>query len=128
MVGVTDVVAAVGTYLVFAAFLTLTAHIAARNVMGDVRVDRALLVGPATAAVSFAFVAALGPRAWVPALAVPSAVAVDVAAIRRSYEVDWRLAGYVTLIHAVVTVLLGTVVISTVLLLTQGPSGTPPGG
>jgi hypothetical protein len=123
MVGLTDVAAALGTYLVFAAFLTLTAHVAARNVMGDVRFDRAIYVGPVTAAVSFLFLAVLGPRWFVPLITIPVAVAVDLTAIRRSYGIDRRLGVYVTFIHFVVSIILGTVVISSVVLLTQSPGG-----
>jgi hypothetical protein len=123
MVGLTDVAAALGTYLVFAAFLTLTTHIAARNVMGDVRFDRAIYVGPVTAAVSFLFLAVLGPRWFVPLLAVPVAVVVDLTMIQRSYEIDRRLGAYVTFIHFVVSVLLATVIGSSVILLTQSPEG-----
>lgn len=127
MVGLTDVAAALGTYLVFAAFLTLTAHIAARNVMGDVRFDRAIYVGPATAAVSFLFLAVLGPRWFLPFVTVPAAVAVDLTMIRRSYAIDRRLGAYVTFIHFVVSVILGAVVGASLVLLTQSPTGTPSG-
>jgi hypothetical protein len=123
MVGLTDVAAVLGTYLVFAAFLTLTAHIAARNVMGDVRFDRAIYVGPVTAAVSFLFLAVLGPRRFVPLLAVPVAVAVDLTMIQRSYEIGRRLGAYVTFIHFVVTVILAAVIGSSLVLLTQSPEG-----
>jgi hypothetical protein len=121
MVGLTDVAAVLGTYLVFAAFLTLTAHVAARNVMGDVRFDRAIYVGPVTAAVSFLFLAVLGTRWFVPLVTLPVAVAVDLTMIRRSYDIDRRLGVYVAFIHFVVSVILATVIGASLVLLTQSP-------
>jgi ABC-type sugar transport system permease subunit len=123
MVGLVDVAAVIGTYLVFTAFLSLTTHLAARNVLGDVHPDRSLQVGPFTAAVSFVFLLVLGTDWYVPLLAVPTAVAVDVTAIRRVYDLDWRLAVYVTFIHAVITVLLAAVIGAALSLLARSPPG-----
>ncbi len=100
MVDPVTVAGFVGTYLLLALFLAVTAHVAARNVLGEVRFDRALLVGPATAAVSVL-------QQWVfPLVVVAVAVAVDALVIRHAYELETRLAAYVTLIHVVVSIIL----------------------
>ncbi|MFC6772141.1 hypothetical protein ACFQDD_11550, partial [Halorubrum pallidum] len=44
-------ISVLGTTLLFAAFLSLTAHLAARNVLGDVDPRRALYVGPLPAVI-----------------------------------------------------------------------------
>jgi hypothetical protein len=102
----TSVVAVAGTFAAFAVFLSVTAHIAARNVLGDVPVRNAVAVGPLPAGVAFVFTA----LSWPPALAVVVAVVADAAVIGFMYERDAKLTAYITLIHAVVSVILGVIV------------------
>jgi hypothetical protein len=111
-------VAVAGTFLSFALFLSLTAHIAARNVLGDVPARKAFAVGPWPAAVAVVFTA----LSWPSAVAVALAVALDGLAVDRVYRPGRRLSLYVTFIHAVVSVLLGAVIVAGFLLL-----GTAPG-
>ncbi len=119
------VVAVVGTFLLFAAFLAITAHVAARNVLGDVAVADALLVGPVPALVSMVGV---GIGAF-PLLVAVAALVCDFAAVERVYDLERRTAAYVTFIHAVVTVILMAVVGGLIVLVAQGPpSGEPPTG
>lgn len=107
-----------GTYLSLALFLSLTAHVAARNVLGAVPARRALGVGPLPAAVAVV-VAALSLPA---ALGVVVALLLDWLLFARLYSCSGRLAAYVTAIHAVVSVVAGSVVVALVLLI-----GTAPG-
>lgn len=104
-----------GTFLFTAAVYSLTAHIAARNVLGDVPVKRALLVGPAPAAVAL-----LLQRYG--ALAFVLAIAVDFVLIRYVYRLKARTTALVTFIHVIVSVLLLVVVLSAYRL-----AGTAPG-
>ena len=104
-----------GTFLLTAAVYSLTAHIAARNVLGDVPIKRALLVGPAPAAVAL-LLQQYG------ALAFLLAIAVDFVLIRYVYRLKARTTALVTLVHVVVSVLLLMVVLSAYRLV-----GTAPG-
>jgi hypothetical protein len=106
-----------GTFLSLALFLSVTAHLAARNVLGDVRAALALTVGPGPAAVAVTGAA----LSLTPAATVPVAVAVDALLVRRAYGLDRRLVAYVTAIHAVVSVILGSVVVAGFLLLRTAP-------
>lgn len=106
-----------GTFLSLAVFLSVTAHVAARNVLGDVRARRALTVGPGPAAVAVTGAA----LSITPALTVPLAVVVDALLVRRAYGLERRPTVYVTAIHAVVSVLLGAVVVAGFLLLRTAP-------
>ncbi|PSQ17118.1 hypothetical protein BRD00_08810 [Halobacteriales archaeon QS_8_69_26] len=118
MVDPVDAAAFLGTFLVLAGYLAVTAHVAARNVLGDVRADRALLVGPVPAAVSM-----VGQGLEVfPLVVLAAAVIADLGAIRRSYDEDWRLSAYVTFIHVVFTTILSTV-IGGLLILASGAPG-----
>ena len=104
-----------GTFVLAAAVYSLTAHIAARNVLGDVPARRALLVGPVPAAASIAL-QQYGLLAFVVALAL------DFVLIRYVYRLRLRTTGLVTFIHLVVSVLLLVVVLSAYRL-----AGTAPG-
>lgn len=110
-------VAVIGTYLSLALFLSITAHVAARNVLGDVSVKQAFVVGPWPASVAFVFTA----LSWPAAVAVPLALLLDGLAIDRVYRGGARLSVYVTFIHAVVSVLLGAILVGTFLLLQSAP-------
>lgn len=119
MVGLEQVVAVLGTYLGLAAFLSLTAFIAARNVLGAVPVEGALLVGPVPALASFL----QGLGVFPPVVAIV-AVVLDLATIRWVYDVSWSEAGYVTVVHVIVSILLGAFLASAaVLILFRAPGG-----
>lgn len=113
----TSPTAVAGTVGSLILLLSVTAHIAARNVLGDVTVWKAAGVGPAT-----------GPFALLPvafdvssALAIGLAIVADVLAIKFLYGRRWRLTAYVTLIHVVVSILLGSIIVSLYLLLASAP-------
>jgi len=111
--------AVLGTTALFALFLSVTAHLAARNVLGSVDPRRALYVGPLPAVVGV-----VGGALSVPAVVtVPLALAVDAAMFRWSYETETpRVIATMTVVHVVVTILLGVVIGGTVLLLSTAPS------
>lgn len=114
----TVVVTVVALYLGLAAFLSLTVFVAARNVLGEGSASNAILVGPVPAFASFlqGVVPALraGPG---PILLAALAIALDLAAIRWAYDLEWRTAAYVTFVHVVFTVVLATLLVAGGLLL-----------
>lgn len=110
--------AVAGTFGLLALFLSLTAFLAARNVLGDVSAVKALGVGPFPAAVAVA-AGALGLPSG-PAIAV--AVFLDAVAIHYFYGDSASLTTYITFIHIVVTILLGTVVFGLLILLGTIPA------
>jgi hypothetical protein len=116
-VGAASPLAVAGTAALFALFLTLTAHLAARNVLGDVPVRNAFLVGPLPAGI--AVVAAALELPSIPALVV--ALVVDAVLIGHVYDLDRRLTVGVTAIHAVVSVILGSIVFSLYALVLSAP-------
>ncbi|WP_049937548.1 DUF7473 family protein [Haloplanus natans] len=116
-VGAASPLAVAGTAALFALFLTLTAHLAARNVLGDVPVRNAFLVGPFPAAI--AVVAAALELPSIPALLV--ALAVDAVLIKYVYDIDRRLTAGVTAIHAVVSIILGSMIFSLYVLVLSAP-------
>ena len=109
--------AVAGTVGSLALFLSVTGHIAARNVLGDVSPRDAVGIGPLPAAI-----ATLPPTFGVnPLLAIVAAVAVDLGAIKYLYGREWRLTAYITFIHVVVSIILGAVLVSLALLLSTAP-------
>ena len=102
--------AVAGTFASFALFLSITAHIAARNVLGDVPVRNAFVVGPVPAAVSVLVATFAAGNSLLIFLGVVVAIVLDGVAIRALYEESTRLAAYITFIHFVVSVILGTIV------------------
>jgi hypothetical protein len=116
-VGSAPPLAVAGTVALFALFLSLTAHLAARNVLGDVPVRNAFLVGPIPAAI--AVVAAALELPSLPAVGV--ALVVDAVLVRYVYDLDRRLTAGVTLVHAVVSVILGSVLFSLYVLVLSAP-------
>ncbi|GAB6860895.1 hypothetical protein ACFR97_00200 [Haloplanus litoreus] len=116
-VGSASVLAVAGTAALFALFLSLTAHLAARNVLGDVPIRNAFLVGPVPAAI--AVVAGALELPSIPAVVV--AVLLDAALIRYVYDLDRRLTAAVTAIHAVVSIILGSVIFSLYVLVRSAP-------
>lgn len=109
--------AVAGTFASLALFLSATAHIAARNVLGDVPLRNALAVGPAPAAIAVGFTALDLPSP----LAVACALVVDGLLIDRCYRTERRLSLYVTFIHVVVSIILGAIVVAGYLLLASAP-------
>ncbi|RLM56728.1 hypothetical protein DVK02_09575 [Halobellus sp. Atlit-31R] len=116
-----DPLAIAGTFASFAIFLSITAHLAARNVLGDVPVRNAFVVGPVPAVVSVlvATFASENPPVLFGGLAL--AVVLDGVAIALLYEQSRRLAAYITVIHFVVSVILGTILFGIFALLTAAP-------
>ncbi|WP_418281849.1 DUF7473 family protein [Halorubrum sp. DTA98] len=111
-------VSVLGTTVLFALFLSATAHLAARNVLGDVDPRRALYVGPLPAVVGV-----VGGAFALPAIVlIPAALLLDAAMFRWSYGVETRIAAGITLIHAVVTILLGIVLGGIAALLATRPT------
>jgi len=109
--------ALLGTLLLFSVFLAVTAHIAARNVLGDVDPSVAVTVGPLPAAVAVG-----GVRVGVSAaLLLPVALLVDWLGIRWAYDQEPRPAAYVALVHFVVSVLLVIVLGGVMVLLASRP-------
>ncbi len=110
--------AVLGTTVLFALFLSVTAHLAARNVLGAVDPRRALYVGPLPAVVGV-----VGGAFSVPAVVtVPVALALDAAMFRWSYDAETpRVIAIMTVVHVVITVLLGVVIGGTVFLLSTAP-------
>jgi hypothetical protein len=86
-------------------------------VLGDVPVKNAFAVGPVPAAIAVAFTAFDLPS-W---LAVALAVFADGLLVDYLYRPGRRLALYVTFIHAVVSVLLGAVLVAGYFLLQSAP-------
>ncbi|KTG08174.1 hypothetical protein AUR64_00960 [Haloprofundus marisrubri] len=110
-------VAIAGTVGLFALFLSVTAHIAARNVLGDVAIRNAFGVGPLPAGIAV-LSTTFGVSA---ALALPLALAADAALIKYLYDRPWRLTLYVVAIHLVVTIILGALVFSLLALWQSAP-------
>ncbi|MFC6989970.1 hypothetical protein ACFQJD_16990 [Haloplanus sp. GCM10025708] len=110
--------AVAGTAALLALFLSITAHLAARNVLGDVPVRKAFVVGPVPAAIAVVSTA----FDVHPYLAIAVALTADGALIGYLYGESRRMTAYVTLIHAVVSVLLGSVLVSLYLLALSAPS------
>jgi hypothetical protein len=102
--------AVAGTFASFAIFLSITAHIAARNVLGDVPVRNAVVVGPVPAAVSILVATFAADNSAVIFVGVVTAILLDGVAIRALYDESTRLSAYITFIHFVVSVILGTIV------------------
>jgi hypothetical protein len=106
-----------GTLALLALFFTVTAHIAARNVLGDVELKKAFAVGPVIPAISFVFVA----LQWPAVVAIPLALAADFGVFRVLYAERFRLALYLTFIHVVVSIILGVVAFGLLALIQSAP-------
>ncbi|MFD1685369.1 DUF7473 family protein [Halobellus litoreus] len=109
-----------GTFASFAVFLSITAHIAARNVLGDVPVRNAFLVGPVPAAISI-LIATFAENDPVLFGGLFVALALDGVAIAYVYGESRKLSAYITLIHFVVSVILGTILFGIWALATSAP-------
>jgi len=109
--------AVLGTVGLLALFLSVTAHLAARNVLGDVPPSKALGVGigPAIVSVGTELLSIPG------GLGVLVALVVDAAAIHLLYGQPRRTTAYITAIHAVITILLGSVLVGGLVVLASLP-------
>lgn len=107
--------AVAGTFLLAALFYALTAHLAARYVLGSVPLLPATGVGLVLAAV------ALLLRSFGPAPVIAASLAVDVVAIRGFYGLSWRETGLVTLAHYALSAILGITLFNLVRLLATAP-------
>lgn len=88
-------VAVAGTALLTLAFVAVTAHLAARYVLGDVSMKRAGIAAPLPAAVILVGgLTGLPPLAWILLFA-----ATDLAAISAVYRLRWRTAAVVAVVH-----------------------------
>lgn len=107
----------IGTVGLLALFLSLTAHLAARNVVGDVSASTALGVGIGPAIISLATTLLAVPGG----IGVIAALAVDGVAIRLLYDQPRRTSVQILVVHVIVTVLLGTVLIGGLILVMSAP-------
>ncbi|MFW6321491.1 MAG: DUF7473 family protein [Halohasta sp.] len=108
---------AAGTVGLLALFLAVTAHLAARNVLGDVSPIKALGVGitPALVSMLTALLSIPGP------IGIVVALAVDGIAIHLLYGQPRRTSAYITAIHFIVSVILGAVLIGGLILVVSLP-------
>ncbi len=110
-------IAVIGTVGLLGLFLSLTAHLAARNVLGDVSPAKALGVGFGPAVVSL--LTQLSP---IPGgVGVLVAIVVDGLVIQLLYDQPRRTTVRITVVHAIVSVLLGTVLIGGLILVASIP-------
>jgi len=110
-------IAVVGTVGLLGLFLTVTAHLAARNVLGDVSPVKALGVGFGPAVVSL--LTQLSP---IPGgVGVLAALVVDGLVIHILYDQPRRTTVRITAVHAIISVILGTVLIGGLILATSVP-------
>lgn len=107
--------AIVGTFLLTVGFYALTAHIAARYVLGDVPMKRAVVVGVVPAIVTFVL------QQYGPAVVLPVAALSDFLAIHTVYRLKYKTAGIVAVVHYTVSVLLGLTLYNLVRLLATAP-------
>jgi hypothetical protein len=111
-----------GTFASFALFLSITAHIAARNVLGDVPVRNAFLVGPVPAAISVAVATFAAENTPVLFAGLFAALVLDAGTIKYVYGESKGLSAYITLIHFVVSVILGAIIFGILALATSAPT------
>lgn len=110
------IVALVGTFLVTFLFYAATVHIAARYVLGDVPVSRALAVGVVPAVVSFLL------QQYGPAVSIVVAAGADLIAIQAVYRLRYRTAAVVALVHYTVAAIAGITIYNLIALLSTAPT------
>jgi hypothetical protein len=110
------VAALVGTFVLTMLFYAATAHLAARYVLGDVPIVRALAVGVVPAVISFALQAYQNPG-----VIILLALAADFFAIRAIYRLRYRTAGLVAVAHYTLSAILGITIFNLVRLLSTAP-------
>ncbi len=98
--------AVLGTVLIAVVFYGLTAHLAARYVLGDVQIENGLIVGAVVGVVIVGGVQLLGTGVGLAVVFVAALVA-DFIAIERVYDTSRRLAAAITVVHFTISVLLG---------------------
>ncbi|MFC7114124.1 hypothetical protein ACFQH2_02860 [Natronoarchaeum sp. GCM10025703] len=103
--------AVLGTLLIVTVFYGITAHLAARFVLGDVRIEHGLMVGAVPAVLIVVGVQLLGGGPEV-LLVIIAALVADYFAIKRLYDTDRRFAGAITISHFAISILLGSVLTS----------------
>ncbi len=103
-----------GTFVLLSGLFALTAHIAARYVLGTVPVWRAGLVGPVPAAIT------LGLQQSPTIVMILLGVAGDFIAIWTVYRVRLREVALITGVHYTVSVILSITVASLIALLSSG--------
>lgn len=104
-----------GTFVVTALFFSLTAHLAARYVLGDVPASRALAVGTTLAVVSVALVR------FPPVVIILLAFVTDLLAFHLAYRLAYRTAALVTVAHYTVTLLVVFVVTQGLRIISTAP-------
>lgn len=109
--------AVIGTVGLLGLFLALTAHLAARNVLGDVSPSKALAVGFGPAVVSLLTTLLPIPGG----VGVIVALVVDGVAIHLLYDQPRRTSARITGVHAIISVLLGTVLFGGLILAASVP-------
>ncbi|MFC7155928.1 hypothetical protein ACFQPA_10725 [Halomarina halobia] len=107
--------ALVGTFVLLSLLFALTAHVAARYVLGDVPYSRALFVGPVPAAVTLLL---QQYPTWAMILV---GVIGDFLAIRFVYRVRAAVGALVTVVHYAVTVILSLIVFFLIVTLSTAP-------
>ena len=112
----TPLVALVGTFLLAVLFYGVTAHIAARYVLGDVPLVRAFAVGVVPAIIAFAL------QAYGPAVVIALSAAADFFAFKAIYRLRYRTTVVVTLAHYTVSALVGITIFNLVRLLSTAPT------
>ena len=110
------ILAYLGTFLLATVFYGLTLHIAARYVLGTVRLKQAFTVAPILALVSIAL------QQWGPFVVIPFMLAVAYTAILIVYDLSYKLTLLVSVIYYTVAVIAGFTIFNLVRLL-----GTAPG-
>jgi len=110
-------VGVLGTVGLFGLFLAVTAHLAARNVLGDVSPSKALSVGIAPATIGGITVLLSIPSG----IGVIIALVVDGVAIHLLYDQPRRTSLRITAVHAIISVLLGVVLFGGLLLAASIP-------
>lgn len=110
-----DPLAFVGTFILLSILFAVTAHIAARYVLGDVPVTRALLVGPVPAGITLLL------QEYSPAIMLLVGLTGDWLVIWRVYQVQPRQVFLITAVHYAVSVLLSLSIASLLALLGTAP-------
>ena len=100
-----------GTVLLTAAFYTLTAHIAARYVIGGTAVTRAGAVGVGLAVVSVAL------RPYGAVVVVPASILADAVLLRAAYREPPRTTALLVVGHLAASVVLGVALLNLIGLL-----------
>lgn len=98
--------AVVVTFLLAALFYAVTLHLAATFFLGDEPSQRAATVGPVPAAVSLLL------ASWGPVVVVPVTLVGDGLAIAHVYELEWRPAVALTLLHFAFATVLGLALVN----------------